>query len=306
MSGALARGRQPLADASSNANIRTILNPSTDAVAKPSAEPAQSTKPTNKRKAEPQPLEETDIDDERLENVTDSCDVVRRKIRNFINAGEMKVGEFQKEIGASSKIYGSFMNQKGPYKGSGSCVYYNAFKFFKRRELMGIKPPKKQKVSKEEEEKKLDVSGIHLEGEEEVEVPVYNTCDEIRKKINAFLREPGVTQAAFLREIAKTYPNGKKTQSKVLNDFLGKKGPSAGNTSSAFYASYVFFEKMRIRDGKPKSKFREEMEEEYAGDWPDFKPGFDVKTREKSYIVSVGTQLYEDKYGRARPAGWGR
>ena len=34
--------------------------------------------------------------------------------------------------------------------------------------------------------------------------------------------------------------------------FMRKKGPAAGNTSMAFYASYVFFEKMRIRDGKPK------------------------------------------------------
>jgi len=108
----------------------------------------------------------------------------------------MKAGEFQKEIGARSKASSSFMNQNGPYKGGGSYVYYNAFTLFKRRELMSIKPAKKVKVSKEEEEKKMDISSIHLEGEEEVEA--YDTCDEIRKKINAFLCKPSITQAAFL------------------------------------------------------------------------------------------------------------
>jgi len=47
----------------------------------------------------------------------------------------------------------------------------------------------------------------------------------------------------------------------MLNEFLGKKSPNSRNVSSIFYASYVFFEKMRIRDGKPKTAFREEIED---------------------------------------------
>ena len=117
----------------------------------------------------------------------------------------------------------------------------------------------KKKVKKEEEAKKNDVSGIQLDGDADVSVPVYDSCDEIRKS-SAYLREPQVIQAGFLREIAKTYTDGRKIQSKVLDDILSKKGASAGNTSTVFYASYVFFEKMRIRDGKPKSKHRQEME----------------------------------------------
>jgi hypothetical protein len=42
---------------------------------------------------------------------------------------------------------------------------------------------------------------------------------------------------------------------------LGKRGPRAGNTSSVYYGSCVFFEKIRIRDGKAKTKTRLEMEE---------------------------------------------
>jgi hypothetical protein len=233
-----------------------------------------------------------------------SCDRVRTKIRNFINSGEMKVTEFQKAIGTNSRSYGAFMGQSGPYKGSGSSVYGNAFAFFKHRELNGIKAPKK-KVKKEDEAKQNDVSGIKLDGEEEQEVEVYDSCDEVRKKIRAYLASPSVTQAGFLREIAKTFGADKKIQSKSLNDFLGKKGPMAGNTSSVYYASYVFFEKLRIRDGKPKSKHRLEMEKVWDGTEPfgSGKAGVDVKTllSNQSYICSVdGPAPYMDEYGRVR------
>lgn len=95
------------------------------------------------------------------------------------------------------------------------------------------------------------------------------------------MANPSVTQAGFLREIAKTYSDGRKIQSKVLNDFLNKKGAYAGNTSSAFYASYVFFEKMRLRDEKPKSKHRTVMEQEHPG-------GFEVGRRIDRITCMVG------------------
>jgi hypothetical protein len=82
-----------------------------------------------------------------------------------------------------------------------------------------------------------------------------------------------------LREIAKTYGPEKKIQSKVLNEFLGKRGPGAGNTSSVYYGSYVFFEKVRVRDGKAKTKVRMEMEELWDG-----RKGMDVKHRGGEYF----------------------
>lgn len=45
-----------------------------------------------------------------------------------------------------------------------------------------------------------------------------------------------------------------------LSAFMSKNGYDAGNTSEAFYASYVSFEKLRIKQGKAKSKDRLEME----------------------------------------------
>ncbi len=88
--------------------------------------------------------------------------------------------------------------------GAGSDTYPAAFAFFKKRELMGMKFPKKR-VKKEDEEKlqqKHDLSGIELETKSDGMVPVYDTCDEVRKKINAYLKQPAMTQAAFLRAIA--------------------------------------------------------------------------------------------------------
>src|SRR4051812_15598717 len=99
------------------------------------------------------------MDDDRCQMVDISCDRVRTKIRNFINSGEMKVGEFQKAIGTNANSYHNFMGQSGAHKGVNSLVYQNAFAFFKHRELNGNKVPKK-KVRKEDEEKATDVEGI--------------------------------------------------------------------------------------------------------------------------------------------------
>ncbi len=117
----------------------------------------------------------------------------------------------------------------------------------------------------------------------------------MRKKVNAFLREPDVTQAAFLREVAKTHPDGKAIQSKQLTDFLSKKGPTAGNTSKVFCCSYVFFEKMRIKQGKPKTAMHEGTEAAWYMDG-----GIDTKRKiDGLYICSGDSYLVEDRYGKA-------
>lgn len=232
-----------------------------------------------------------DSDDEAI---TDSCDTIRRKINAFINSGEMKVSEFQRTIGVNSNSYGRFMKLKGLMSGNGNQVYEAAFRFFEDRREAGIKPQKK-KGKRDEEVKKFDVSGVELPGEKDGDVDVWETCDEMRKKINAFLREPDVTQAAFLREVAKMHPDGKAIQSKQLKDFLSKKGPTAGNTSKVFYCSYVFFEKMRIKYGKPKTAMREGTEAAWC-----MEGGIDTKRKlDGLYICYKDSYPVEDKYGKA-------
>ncbi|KAM7194413.1 hypothetical protein V8F20_007939 [Naviculisporaceae sp. PSN 640] len=138
-------------------------------------------------------------------------------------------------------------------------------------------------------------------------LPVFDTCDTIRRKIRALLRpsanKPVITQAAFLRAISKaTYgPDTTKTITPATRSaFLKKKGPLEGNTSMVYYASYVFFEKLRIKQGKPKSDDREIMEDIWAG-----KGGIDTKkiSSRVQYITVArvgGGGFYYDEFGCPR------
>jgi len=134
--------------------------------------------------------------------------------------------------------------------------------------------PKKLKAHAADDIEKLyDVSQIHLEGEEDGTVPIYDSCNDIRKKIRAFLRRKGVTQAAFLRALANCRPGGgPPISASSFQMFMRQTRIGGGTGSPVFYTAYVFFEKMRLRDGKPKTKRREEMERVW-GDWEDWRTG---------------------------------
>ncbi|WQF88462.1 hypothetical protein CDEST_13476 [Colletotrichum destructivum] len=155
-------------------------------------------------------------------------------------------------------------------------------------------PAPKKQSTKGEKDPLPDLSGIHLDGDEDMNVPIYDTCDTARTKIRAILKKDGVTKAAFLRAlVTAAYPSGSthKIAYNSLSDFLKKKGPTSGNTSSVFYAAYVFFEKLRILTKKPKGKTRLEMELL----WPD---GFDTHAQMVSYIVPTYATLTMDQYGK--------
>ncbi|KAL9093279.1 MAG: hypothetical protein Q9165_004020 [Trypethelium subeluteriae] len=220
-----------------------------------------------------------------------NCDQVRRMINTFIEAGGMKVGEFQAAIRVNGNGYSRFMKQSGRDKGAGSSTYYQAWAFFKKRELKGIPMPKKRKVSATKSapagtqkggvaasgaapaskatSKSASASAppsktiydIHLPDEETDSVRIFDSCDEIRRKIAAHLRKDGVTAAGFCRELCNMYNTDRRPrqiQSKQLADFRGKKGALSGNTSCVYYGAYVFFEKMRLLEGKPEGKHRME------------------------------------------------
>ncbi|KAL2839412.1 hypothetical protein BJY01DRAFT_28361 [Aspergillus pseudoustus] len=253
-------------------------------------------------------LSDIDSDDERLDELKWDCNQVRRKITALINSKEMKVAEFLRAADLTSGAYYAFMKQSGKHTGQGSSVYVGAHRLFRKREILGMNRKKRATPSKKaklDTEGKYDVSAITLEGEEEGDVPVYDTCDEIRKKIRACLRDSGITKTAFCREISKTRIRDQyghvelrmasPLQTATLTSFLSKKGPKEGNQSMIFYAAYVFFEKLRIRDGKPKTDFREEMEDVWGS------AGFDRATGPNAvYITTAGRTVYTDEYGRVR------
>ncbi|KAM0489334.1 hypothetical protein ACHAP7_000393 [Fusarium lateritium] len=249
----------------------------------------------------PTDVPDIDSDDERLELLDgDTCNTIRRKIRNWIDSGAQKVGEFQKTIGVSSKAYGSFMNRTGTWDGEGTDTFAKAHHFFKKRELQGLplkaNKPKKAKTaaSAKAMDDFLDVSDVDLlPGEADGTVPIYDTCNEIRKKIRPVLAKEGMTQAAFIRALNKNLPEGKSVSAANLRYFMGRKGVREGNTNITFYAAYVFFEKKRIQADKSKTKFRVEME----GAWG--RKGFDIEHgANQHYTCFAGEEPMMDKYGK--------
>lgn len=202
-------------------------------------------------------MPEIDGNDPRLRNVDKTCNQIRKNIQNFISEGDMQVDEFQKAISVSPDAYQRFMNPNDAHQGKESDMYQKTKAFFEKRELQGPKatPPKRAKKG----DNVPDVSDIRLDGEDTKEVPVYDTCDEVRTKIRDFLKLK-VSQSAFCRAIAKSFPQERKIQTRQLSAFLEKDGPTSGNTSCIFYGAYVFFEKLRIKEGQPKSQMRQEME----------------------------------------------
>ena len=137
-----------------------------------------------------------------------------------------------------------------------------------------------------------ELAHIYLDGEEDEEVEIYDTCDDVRKKIRDHLKQPGVTQASLSREFSELLPNS-KVQPRHVAKFLEFKGPRAGAHSPAFYGGYVYFEKLRIYQNKKKSKKREELEDawEHQGGFP----------REGSHnmrlLLPNGTKWRLDKLG---------
>ncbi|KAI1479568.1 hypothetical protein F4774DRAFT_381377 [Daldinia eschscholtzii] len=324
--------RQALQDASSRVN-QTAIPPAADAkaVEKPAtteaavAAPKVSATTTGKKRKS-----ETSLDDEIAAYKQDlshinteglpidlTCNQVRGRINKLLDNNIMKKGEFCDAININPASVNKFLSKSGTMDGSGSWVYNNAWRWFKQRELAGLKMPDVKKRQKTESTaaaatattagsrgaskakappvSTTDISKIYLPGEETDSVPVYDSCDEIRKKINAHLKTPGLTNAQFCRDLyAQLHqPKGKCFQSKQLSDFRGKKGANAGCTSPIFYAAYVYFEKKRIAEGKPKSQHRLMMESIWAE-----RGGFDREHDGRhAYIVPAGSTPYMDKYG---------
>ncbi|KAH8598873.1 hypothetical protein B0O99DRAFT_614366, partial [Bisporella sp. PMI_857] len=123
--------RIPLAATDSNSSFfNTVLLKDSAPVKKAASLPVPAYI-SSKRKAE---VIEDKHEDEEDVPATLNCDQIRRKIRTFLNKGEMNVTEFTKAIGVNSNSYGRFMSYKGPYTGCDNGTYEGAFHFFRRRE----------------------------------------------------------------------------------------------------------------------------------------------------------------------------
>lgn len=93
---------------------------------------------------------------------------------------------------------------------------------------------------------------------------VYDSCPELVQKIKNFLRLDGMTKSNFMLALGGLNSNS-------LNTFLaGKRQDQAGNVT--YRRAYVFFEKLRILSGEPKSSERLSNEMEHPYGFPLQKP----------------------------------
>ncbi|KAL7442217.1 hypothetical protein ACHAXM_008232 [Skeletonema potamos] len=84
--------------------------------------------------------------------------------------------------------------------------------------------------------------------------PIFDTCPVVVANIKAFLQRDGITKAILLKALGDINSNS-------LNRFLtGKQQDQCGNVT--YKRAYVFFEKLRIMEGKPKSSKRLSSEAE--------------------------------------------
>jgi hypothetical protein len=128
-----------------------------------------------------------------------------------------------------------------------------------RRELEKEKEERRyqKEIAKEEEDSIHDVwwPSLELDGEEDDELEADDTCNDIQEKITEYLKMEYVTRARVLKNISKNFKkNPRRFSSSQLFSFMSKTRPLAGNTQSIFYASYVFFERLREREIYPRQK----------------------------------------------------
>ena len=244
----------------------------------------------------------------------DNCDQLRRRIEHYLrrykSGNEPLLKHFIEELGVSTTAYRNFMKQHGADKGKNSETYKKGLEFFSQRRGQLPKTPKVAALKahmgrvRAAREARADTiaafANIELDGEAEDAVEIYDSCDEIRRKIRAHLGKPGVTQPQFLRDLRAQFhgPRRPTTLSNMqLNNFRDQEGPVTGNTSGIYYAAYVFFEKERLYMGRGKTEHRLDMEDAWG-----FEGGVDVKTilHKVSYIVRAGSEIYMDSLGKVR------
>ena len=189
------------------------------------------------------------------------------------------------------------MAAKGRNDGIEGGIFPAAHQFFAKGECPGYKQPRaKSRKTDTAEMEKCDVDEMpNLDGKGMRSIRVYDTCDDIRTKINSHLRKTGLTKEAFAKELSKRQAAGEPDiNGGGITKFQTKKGPLAGSSNRFFYASYVFFQKLRVKEGKEKSKKRIEMEEVHGT-----KGVMTDRPIETMHFKMIrGDSLYADKYAK--------
>ncbi|KAF8912807.1 hypothetical protein CPB84DRAFT_1671066 [Gymnopilus junonius] len=102
---------------------------------------------------------------------------------------------------------------------------------------------------------------ITLPGEDDGGVPVFDDCAEVRRKIRLLQKTPEWKVTHWLKEIGGINSNS-------FNRFMKEKGKTDGAANGTYYAAYVYFEKVRILEGKKKTSTRMRNESEHPSGFP--------------------------------------
>ena len=146
------------------------------------------------------------------------------------------------------------------------------------------KKRKKGPLSKEELEALIASDAFDQLGDAE-DVPVYDDCDEVRRKLRAFMRTDRMKQTRLLKLLG--------VQHASWTRFMGYKGKLKGAGMNLYPAAYRFLESLRILEGKPKSAHRKGAEEI-------FPEGRSTETQSERYLVPMGMVPTMDEWGRVR------
>ncbi|KII93199.1 hypothetical protein PLICRDRAFT_170979 [Plicaturopsis crispa FD-325 SS-3] len=102
---------------------------------------------------------------------------------------------------------------------------------------------------------------VKLDGEDEDAVPVYDDCNEVRRKIRLLQKEPNWKVTHWLKEIGGINNNS-------YSRFMKETGPDGGASNGTYKAAYIYFEKVRIAEGKKKTAKRSRNEIEHPNGFP--------------------------------------
>lgn len=89
---------------------------------------------------------------------------------------------------------------------------------------------------------------------------VFDDCDEVRRKIYVLAASKVMSKGRFARAI--------KLNPKTVREYMARSGPNRGLKSNVFHRGYLYFEKLRLAVGEPKSKQRLDNELLYPAGIP--------------------------------------
>lgn len=180
-----------------------------------------------------------------------SPNALRGQIRRFLQNTGMKVGEFQNIIGVAGAPYNRFMN--GKYKNQWSATENQTYRaaayfMFREKKLGKNSIGKRLKASAPAKPPVPDLSAVSLE-----DSTVYLTPIEVRKG----LQQVQKTYACNNKQLADALgaPN-----SNAVSRFMSAGGEFGGRDQDMYSLGAHFLEKLRVHQGKPKSKKRRALE----------------------------------------------